>query len=281
MIVGSGGRDIIRGHGGDDIICGNFGADQLFGGPGNDRLYGGHDGIVVDEHDSSIRYGDLLDGGAGSDILRPGKDNRPVDDISPEVISWIDSTRQLRIKVAHGTADGFGNDRFTADKDTTLVGGPRRDIMIGSTGPDELDGYRGNDMIYGRGGDDFLWADDTSAQRDSDVVYGGPGNDQLEAWSGSDALYGGDGDDYVSDFGNGTDVLYGGAGRDHITNELNGGGEQMRGGPGADALTLMTNKLNPDVAAATGTFDMATGAMSYTLGDRKLTYSVLSFEQLT
>jgi Ca2+-binding RTX toxin-like protein len=67
VIVGLNGNDLLRGVGGDDLLCGNDGADRLRGGPGNDRLFGQEDG-----DESSEKYGDVLIGAAGDDLLDGG-----------------------------------------------------------------------------------------------------------------------------------------------------------------------------------------------------------------
>jgi Ca2+-binding RTX toxin-like protein len=284
VIVGGGGWDTIHGLGGNDVICGNAGADRLYGGAGNDRLYGNQDGFRNDPDHGLIKYGDILDGGAGNDVLRPGADQRDADDVSPEGITWEESPHAVRIDAKHGTATGYGHDTFRRTY-TLLTGSRHNDVVVGSNGPDLLWGGRGNDRMYGRGGNDFIWSDEpTEVNRGGkDVVQGGPGNDEIEAVGGDDMLYGGTGNDFISDFGNSVDRIYGGAGKDDVTDELTdpGDAEVMSGGNGdRDRFHLFTNRINPSVDAATGTWNMQTGVLDYTLGSINVTIPARHFEEL-
>ncbi|GAB4175025.1 MAG: hypothetical protein Fur006_05260 [Coleofasciculaceae cyanobacterium] len=82
-----------------------------------------------------------------------------------------------------------------------LTGGPKDDILYGSSGYDYLNGGDGNDYLNGG--------------LDRDSLYGSAGNDHLRGGDGNDYLNGGDGHDtLIGNFGN--DILTGGAGADHF-----------------------------------------------------------------
>jgi Ca2+-binding RTX toxin-like protein len=81
------------------------------------------------------------------------------------------------------------------------------DMVLGTSGDDELDGGTGADLIWGGGGNDVLYGDGPAP--------GIPGNGQGPAQylGGNDTLLGDDGDDRLSG-GHGADVLIGGGGAD-------------------------------------------------------------------
>ncbi|MBO6602489.1 MAG: hypothetical protein JJ938_06175 [Roseicyclus sp.] len=75
MLFGGDGDDALQGDDGDDHLQGGFGADTLEGGAGNDRL----DGTFSSESNMFGPFdedeGDVLDGGAGDDIIMAGTDD--------------------------------------------------------------------------------------------------------------------------------------------------------------------------------------------------------------
>jgi hypothetical protein len=71
--------------------------------------------------------------------------------------------------------------------------GPKCTI-VGTAGPDSLQGKPGPDVICGRGG-----ADEIVGGRGADRLLGGPGNDELTGNLGRDALLGGKGKDFCRD----------------------------------------------------------------------------------
>lgn len=80
--------------------------------------------------------------------------------------------------------------------------------ILGTAGPDRLDGTPGNDVICGYGGDDVL-----RGGGGVDRVIGGPGADRLHGGAGTDRLEGGTGDDVLIG-GSAADTLLGGPGTD-------------------------------------------------------------------
>ena len=129
------------------------------------------------------------------------------------------------------------------------------DKLIGTSGPDVVDGLEGDDLILGfsvpvlpagevgasvvekiLSGADFLLGGSGS-----DAIFGGDGDDQIFGGDGNDwefensnrvlitlgsnqyrgGLYGGDGNDII-DGGNGTDVIFGNGGNDTLIGALTG-----------------------------------------------------------
>ena len=104
----------------------------------------------------------------------------------------------------------------------TKHGTARNDTLLGSHGPDRLDGAGGNDVLWGN----HLHNDPSSA---ADILRGGPGNDTVYGGSGTNQIWGGDGNDY----------LQGGAGRNTIS-----------GGRGSDTIRLRGRGRNSVDAGA-------------------------------
>lgn len=121
--------------------------------------------------------------------------------------------RQVRGITVHGD-----------ENDNVIVGTSGNDNLHGNGGNDTLDGGDGADNIYGNAGDDML--------------IGGSGNDTISGHEGNDTLQGGDGDDYLAGQ-EGSDIVNGGAGNDFI-----GGGpgqDVLTGGTGADRFFFTAN----------------------------------------
>jgi hypothetical protein len=108
--------------------------------------------------------------------------------------------------------DRIGTDqpprRRCGKRTAILVGGPGRDRLRGSIGPDVIVTQDGADRVNGGPGNDLI-----CAGRGADRVRGGPGNDRLLGNGGRDVLRGGAGADRLLG-GAGLDRLLGGAGRD-------------------------------------------------------------------
>lgn len=117
---------------------------------------------------------------------------------------------------------------INATSGTLTTGTPGRDVIVGSSGPDEINGAGGNDVICGYGGDDEIFGG-----AGNDIIFGNRGNDIINGGSGNDRLYGRLGDDEVN--GNfGQDIVYGDAGHDTLT----GGAawDRIYGGDGDDHI---------------------------------------------
>jgi Ca2+-binding RTX toxin-like protein len=282
VIAGLGGNDTIAGRGGNDVICGGYGADRLGGGHGNDRLFGGKDRLHVTDEGSTERDGDTLRGGPGNDTLVPGLDTRPADDVIPDALSWDTAPRGVRIDIGRGVATGDGTDTFDASH-ASVTGSTFGDVIDGGPGADHIFGLQGNDVLRGHGGNDYIVTDAAPSGDDGGVTdngkddaRGGYGNDTIDATGGSDTLRGGPGNDFVDDMGNSVDEVRGGSGDDTVQGELVRGGDVLLGGPGKDVVSIFTNLVNPGALASTGTWDLATGAVSIDIpGEQPLTAGAL------
>jgi Ca2+-binding RTX toxin-like protein len=283
VIVGTPGNDVIFAGGGDDLVCGGDGSDRLYGGAGDDRLYGGKDELRSIEEDTEIeRVGDLLRGGPGDDHMNAGSDLRPadLDDIVPDEISWDGSAHGMHIDLQRRTARGQGDDTF-AGGTFTVVTSAHRDVVDGSDHGDIIFTGAGPDVVHARGGDDTVdvgvyphpgtsrarvWGgagDDFLIGTGRQVrIWGGPGKDRISAAGRGSRLFGGPGGD---DLG-GANVMAGGPGDDHLTGLL-GEGAVFDGGPGRDWIQLDSTIEGHRFTPSTGTWDMSTGAVTFTIAD--------------
>jgi Ca2+-binding RTX toxin-like protein len=281
VIVGLGGSDTIYAEGGDDLVCGGYGADHLYGGTGSDTLCGGHDLLHVAAEDGRERVGDTLRGGPGDDRLRGGRDRRAADLVVRDVFSWDESAGGVHVDLGSRTAEGEGHDTFVA-KTFSVVGSAYGDVVEGSAGPDRIFTGPGPDVVRARAGRDVVDVD--GVQRgvggEADRVRGGKGADRITAGRGDDRLYGDLGDDSLEDMGAGHDGLFGGGGDDSVIGEIGGGDrpQLFRGGRGFDTLNLYSDQINRKEAPSTGAWDMASGAMTFTL-DREVSLSATSIER--
>jgi Ca2+-binding RTX toxin-like protein len=271
VFVAKGGNDQVYGGGGNDIICGNAGSDRLFGGSGSDQLYGGTDAFVTGAN-GTTRNGDALTGGAGNDYLQPDADSRAADHVHPDSLLWNTSPHAVTVNVVARTASGDGDDTFT-ETGAVLVGSSFGDTFVGGSGPDLITGNGGADTISGNGGDDQVLGDAQTAtpDGDGDLITGGAGNDTIFTSFGADFVDGGPGSDKITDTTGEPDTLVGGPDDDQIITELAAPagdiGQYLAGGTGTDQLGLLGNVINPSNSTATGTWDMATGALTYTITD--------------
>lgn len=104
----------------------------------------------------------------------------------------------------------------------TITGGAGSDVLIGTTGSDEIDGGDGNDLIVGAGGADRLLGGDGN-----DLIFGGGGNDEVRGGPKLDLIVGNKGDDCL--FGGGGQTIT----RGSLTVEI---GDLFFGGDGDDTI---------------------------------------------
>ena len=145
--------------------------DSFDGGAGTDTLLGtsGNDAIVLDDGVQRIKGIEVIDAGAGNDV---------VDLTSPSY-----ALGDMLIK------GGAGDD--------VLWSSAGNDVLQGGDGADQLDGGAGAAVLDGGAGDDVLRADTNQA---ADLLFGG---------KGADALYAGKGADLIAfNKGDGADSLY-------------------------------------------------------------------------
>jgi hypothetical protein len=135
-----------------------------------------------------------------------------------------------------------------AGADELTLDGPARGTITGDAGEDKLTGGDGGDIIR--------------AGADKDVVDGRGGGDTLDGEDGADVVRGGDGEDvsFVDD--SDSDQIDLGAGSDwFFTNNLDGTGDALRGGPGSDTVAFATFGGAGDTPFTT--VDLDRGALSH------------------
>ncbi|MCB1998992.1 MAG: hypothetical protein KDH91_00365, partial [Rhodoferax sp.] len=228
---GSGdGDDYIEGNGGNDVVFGNLGQDDIVG--GSSDLYG----LVV--RSQRPDGGDLLFGGAGTDVARNHIGDANIDANGVITVQTDghaldadtiigDNGRILRLVGVNGAARGTGavNATDAGASGVASTGGLLNynydNEAIGS-GP----GYhrivvRAVDMLdYTQGGvhtslealKDRGGADEIHGESGDDFIYGQSGNDVLFGEGQSDDLIGGTGNDWISG-GTGDDGIIGDDGR--------------------------------------------------------------------
>ncbi|MEO1014529.1 MAG: hypothetical protein AAFX08_05000 [Pseudomonadota bacterium] len=131
-----------------------------------------------------------------------------------------------------------GVDQLT-DIETIDFGGATLDISAATT--------------TATGGDDLLiltsGSDNVDAGAGADTVYGGSGGDTIFGGVGDDEIFGDIGDDDI-DGGLGDDTLLGGAGNDTL--DSGGGGDVIDGGAGADLILIDDGAIDYGLAAIDG-----------------------------
>ena len=114
-------------------------------------------------------------------LTAPKDGNHPLDGAESLTVS-PDGKSVYVPDFKHGKLAVFARER--ASTSASCRGRPA--TIIGTRGPDELDGASGRDVIVARGG-----ADRVKAKAGGDIVCGGAGRDTLIGGAGSDALLGG------------------------------------------------------------------------------------------
>ncbi len=199
---------------------------SLEGGEGADDLQGG----------TTLN---LLDGGPGSDIFRPGLF------AFQDIVDYSSRTNPVSVTVG----DGLANDGEAGEQDLIedgidgVRGGAGNDTMsahvvefvnvdlFGRGGDDTLTVDGGDSFLRGGGGDDTLIS--TTSPHEGVLLSGGGGDDVLLGGRGFDDLFGGDGNDRLrcSEGGSG---VFGESGADRLIGGPSG--DAMRGGDGPDTL---------------------------------------------
>ncbi len=295
VLEGASFSDVIDGGHGYDWIYAGAGRDVVAGGAGNDEISGdsyayfyqgmaysdfiapdelpeandyrrGHfyqkssDGVALRyDFDKDSDYNDVLDGGAGNDLVQG--------EIGADIVGGGAGNDVLfgdRVFGAGFFVDGLPPANFQSlakqfHGNDVVDGGDGDDLIVGGGGADRVLGGNGNDTVYGDVGLDAIEKGVNTTDAPSivasdegwwgnDVLFGGAGNDALIGEGGDDVLDGGAGDDFLyGDWANwqsqayadpaaktGNDTLYGGAGNDQLMG--NGGDDALEGGSGNDKL---------------------------------------------
>ncbi|MEK7422644.1 MAG: calcium-binding protein, partial [Actinomycetota bacterium] len=248
LIETGAGRDVARAGGGNDWVEGGAEGDILFGGAGDDTVWADFSvgqtvtlaqAITAGESGAQAGSPELIDGGAGRDVL-----------ISGAAADFITGGEGEDLIVAGAGDDIVFGDRtvntFTIDWSVnpivdvqaglflvnelnmtftgspylgaadTIYGGAGRDWLTAGAGDDYVDGGIGDDLLVGEGGSDILigGAGDDLIDGDSiDTPTSLVGDDYLDGGAGEDTLIGGGGNDVLIG-GTEKDALYGGLGDD-------------------------------------------------------------------
>jgi hypothetical protein len=145
------------------------------------------------------------------------------------------------VSFPHGSADDAAqSSSVSVDYEWTAADAARRQGcrfgMVGSRGPDAIDGGRRDDVIRGRAGNDLI-----RGFGGPDCLLGGHGDDLIRAGRGDDRARGSYGDDEVLG-GSGDDVLRGRQGDDLIVG--GSGSDRLRGTSGEDVIDSRDGELD-------------------------------------
>ncbi|MES2944575.1 MAG: hypothetical protein V4772_17030 [Pseudomonadota bacterium] len=255
-LLGRAGNDTLAGGDGDDVLEGGLGADSLAGGNGNDILLArgnSLDGYTKDDGANTLSggagddllysdssFGDLLDGGEGTDTVD---------------YSWANG---VTVSLATGLSSrSAGNDSLTGIEN--ILGSEGADRLAGDANNNWIRGWDGADRLSGGAGNDTLHG---GGYYGEDTLLGESGDDELRAGSYRSYLDGGDGNDslYGSSYSSGVgtgDTLLGGAGDDVIYASK---GSTLDGGTGAD--TMVGSAVGGDVYIVDNAGDVITELVS-------------------
>ena len=129
----------------------------------------------------------------------------------------VDLLVAVPVAATHG---GENSEAVDCNKDVPVLGYTDRtvaeggtsgnDRILGTGGPDVMDGVEGDDILCGFGGNDKL-----DGGAGNDRLYGGDGRDNMSGHSGDDHLSGGDGPDRLEGLQD-DDYIDGGEGQDEL-----------------------------------------------------------------
>lgn len=168
---GGQGDDLLQGGSAHDLLLGGSGADLLRGGPGDDVLNGHAEGGQGEAPDLA----DDLDGGPGRGDL----------------VSYSGAPEPVTVDLLSGTGI-FGGVRDTIRDVEGIGGGEQPSRLLGSDGPDSIEGWIAGDRLAGRGGDDRL-----RGRGKGTTIAGGDGGDHVVFGYGGVSVDAGGGDDTV------------------------------------------------------------------------------------
>lgn len=147
-----------------------------------------------------------------------------VDDGEPSVLFVPDGSFEGVTSFSYEACVDGGCD----SADVTVYVGLSACTIVGTDGPDTLNGTASDDVICALRG-----ADVVNAGAGDDLVFGGRGHDELNGGDGNDVIHGNRGNDVITG-GRGADQLHGGRDRDTLSG--NRGNDRLAGGRGQDTL---------------------------------------------
>jgi hypothetical protein len=199
----------LYGEDGNDDLESDAGSDVLDGGAGDDTL---------SPDDGEEGPGDVVRGGAGTDLLQLAGT------LVPALTATLDG-------VADDGAPGE-NDNYAADLENVQGSAVAANTITGTDGPNTITGGDLADVLTGRGGDD--------------AIEGHDQNDRIDGGDGADRLVGGAGDD----------LIVGGGGVDSIDGDGAGGwGQVIAGNDRIEARDGLAEPINCGLATDTAILD--------------------------
>ena len=260
-LIGDVGNNVLDGGKGNDRLYGGLGNDVLAGGAGADRLYGGGgldfasyndnhatkavhidllnhvykggdaagDKLVSIENVVGSKFGDFIQGDAGSNVLDGGAGN--------DTINSGGGKDDLR--------GGDGNDHLA-------------DTSVGIGSVVIFDPGAGSDTIIGNGDDILFYAGATSGIS-IDLLAGTAGGAAAgDVYQGIASVYGSSFNDVLVSGNAGNADMRGGAGSDDMT--LHGAFDRALGGDGNDRVTLLGRNENGQGGAGDDILDASNAA---------------------
>jgi Ca2+-binding RTX toxin-like protein len=243
-LLGGAAQDVLTGGSGDDSLLGEAGNDQLRPAAGGDSVFGGegNDTILVTDMGGNAfqAEADLLDGGAGTDMLRISSGGSTAVFLDGATITGIET---LRIEAGY---PWLTPEQFAAFTRVELGSAAGTLTTLGITGHGTVTLGLPDMPLTSAAGLKVLLATDgtpgtafTVNGRDlgtyvNDSIFGSLGNDKILGYGGNDSLSGSDGADSLLG-GSGADSLLGGNGADTISGST--GNDTMAGGAGIDTLS--------------------------------------------
>ena len=236
----------------------NRSLDTFDGGAGTDTLLGtsGDDAIILDDGNQRIKNIEVIDAGAGDDVVDLTSDRYSLGDIAVyggdgEDVIWSSTGNDL-LYGGNGNDvldGGAGSDRMTggAGSDTYTVDNVADQIIEGvNDGSDEV--YASVSYALAANVENLTLTDSAdlsgAGNEFNNVILGNKGNNLLAGNAGSDTLIGQDGNDTL-DGGSGVDV--------------------MRGGDGNDTY-MVDNSRDQVIESGRGGTDLVNTSVSYSLG---------------
>ncbi|HUR86649.1 MAG TPA: MopE-related protein [Solirubrobacteraceae bacterium] len=228
-------------------------AGTLALGPGADVASSVAESLTLDgaDGDDTLSGAGPLDGGAGSDVLKPTRTDKAAvggagdtDRLSFDLIgSDLTLTKSgTDVAVDGGVTKsgidvlegGQGNDRLSGDGN--------KDVLLGGLGNDEISGHGGGDTLDGGSGSNTVRYDDSAGPVNVDLAAGTGTRGAVDRLTAFRRVITGDGSDTVNGttadevfvLNGGDDVLNAGPGDDGV--EGGPGNDLLRGGHGRDSL---------------------------------------------
>ncbi|MFD2185050.1 hypothetical protein ACFSOX_23095, partial [Rhodoplanes azumiensis] len=202
-VDGGDGDDQITTARGDDLVEGGAGADLIYTNEGNDTIVAGAGDDTIDGGAGA----DQLWGGEGDDTLVGGAGDDLLDGgEGRDTADYGADTAGITVALGGGVAFGVDSGYDTLVSIENVIGGSGDDVLIGDGAANVLIGNGGADQLIGGGGDDTLVAGA------GDVVRGNDGDDTivLSTDGGTPvSISGDDGDDTLMLAGSGNAVLDG------------------------------------------------------------------------